>query len=119
MPMRRLIAIVLLLAATAAPVRAQGAGSALEDSLARLSEILGALHYLRGICAGNEGKHRDDPDHFSCHRVSTPADRETGLSGADYALSIACRQLRRASGGDDRIRVNMAVRFHTKTRSMT
>jgi uncharacterized protein (TIGR02301 family) len=52
----RLITVALLLTASVAPLRAQGSvGSALEDSLSRLSEILGALHYLRGICAGNEG----------------------------------------------------------------
>jgi uncharacterized protein (TIGR02301 family) len=56
MPLRRLIAAVLLVVASAAPLRAQpSVGSALEDNLARLSEILGALHYLRGICAGPEG----------------------------------------------------------------
>jgi|SRR4051812_21917945 uncharacterized protein (TIGR02301 family) len=44
---------LLLLAAT--PLQAQTPSSPLEDSLARLSEILGALHYLRGICSGSEG----------------------------------------------------------------
>jgi uncharacterized protein (TIGR02301 family) len=52
---RTLIAALLLLTATAAPSRAQGVGSALEDNLSRLSEILGALHYLRTICNGREG----------------------------------------------------------------
>jgi uncharacterized protein (TIGR02301 family) len=37
------------------PARAQVAISALDDSLARLSEVLGALHYLRGICNSGEG----------------------------------------------------------------
>jgi uncharacterized protein (TIGR02301 family) len=39
----------------AAPARAQTTGPSLEDNLARLSEIMGSLHYLRGICKGNEG----------------------------------------------------------------
>jgi len=53
---RRLIAAVLLVVASVAPLRAQvSVGSALEDNLSRLSEILGALHYLRGVCAGPEG----------------------------------------------------------------
>jgi uncharacterized protein (TIGR02301 family) len=52
---RTLIAALLLLTATAVPSRAQGVGSALEDNLSRLSEILGALHYLRTICSGREG----------------------------------------------------------------
>ncbi len=55
MIVRRTLAALLLLAVTSAPVRAQSVGSALEDNLARLSEILGALHYLRGICNGREG----------------------------------------------------------------
>ena len=55
MIVRRTLAALLLLAVTSAPVRAQNVGSALEDNLARLSEILGALHYLRGICNGREG----------------------------------------------------------------
>jgi uncharacterized protein (TIGR02301 family) len=50
-----MLAALLLLAATATPLRAQNVGSALEDNLSRLSEILGALHYLRGICNGSEG----------------------------------------------------------------
>ena len=56
MLLRSLITAILLATATALPVRAQGnVGSALDDNLSRLSEILGALHYLRGICAGSEG----------------------------------------------------------------
>ncbi len=39
----------------ATPLRAQSAGPALEESLSRLAEIMGALHYLRGICNANEG----------------------------------------------------------------
>jgi uncharacterized protein (TIGR02301 family) len=38
-----------------APAGAQATISALDDSLVRLSEILGALHYLRGICNSGEG----------------------------------------------------------------
>ena len=36
------------------PARAQGAAP-FDGSLQRLAEILGALHYLRGICGANEG----------------------------------------------------------------
>jgi uncharacterized protein (TIGR02301 family) len=54
--MPRLFTILALtLSLLAAPARAQSAGSALEDSLSRLSEILGALHYLRGVCNPSEG----------------------------------------------------------------
>jgi uncharacterized protein (TIGR02301 family) len=52
---RTLIAALLLLTATATPSHAQGVGSALEDNLSRLAEILGALHYLRTVCNGREG----------------------------------------------------------------
>jgi len=47
----------LLIAATfgLGPVRAQDAAAPFDGDLARLSEILGTLHYLRGICGNNEG----------------------------------------------------------------
>ena len=35
--------------------RAQDAPAPFDGDLARLSEILGTLHYLRGICGNNEG----------------------------------------------------------------
>ncbi len=39
------------------PARAQESGAAPYDGeLRRLSEILGALHYLRAICGSNEGR---------------------------------------------------------------
>jgi uncharacterized protein (TIGR02301 family) len=43
--------------AVAANVRADAAESAapFDGGLARLSEILGSLHYLRGLCGANEG----------------------------------------------------------------
>jgi uncharacterized protein (TIGR02301 family) len=54
--MRRL-AIVLLLSLTAAtvPARAQ-APAPFDGNLQRLAEIMGALHYLRGVCGANEGQ---------------------------------------------------------------
>jgi len=52
----RLAAIVLMLAAClASPARAQEAAAPFDADLQRLAEILGALHYLRGICGSNEG----------------------------------------------------------------
>jgi uncharacterized protein (TIGR02301 family) len=39
----------------AAPVRAIDSGALFETELERLSEILGALHYLRPLCGVNEG----------------------------------------------------------------
>jgi uncharacterized protein (TIGR02301 family) len=48
---------VLLIAATfgLGSARAQDAAAPFDGDLARLSEILGTLHYLRGICGNNEG----------------------------------------------------------------
>jgi uncharacterized protein (TIGR02301 family) len=38
-----------------APARAIDSGALFETELERLSEILGALHYLRPLCGANEG----------------------------------------------------------------
>jgi uncharacterized protein (TIGR02301 family) len=39
----------------AAPARAIDSGALFETELERLSEILGALHYLRGLCGSKDG----------------------------------------------------------------
>jgi uncharacterized protein (TIGR02301 family) len=52
---RRLPLLLCLFASLSAPVRAADSGAAFEADLQRLSEILGALHYLRGVCGANEG----------------------------------------------------------------
>lgn len=41
---------------TAPPARAYDSGAAFEADLVRLSEILGALHYLRELCGAKEGQ---------------------------------------------------------------
>jgi uncharacterized protein (TIGR02301 family) len=57
MVIRKLTLTLLLLASLSAPSRAIDTGVAPYDGdLERLSEILGALHYLRGICSYNEGQ---------------------------------------------------------------
>lgn len=55
--MRRLILFASALGLTLAvtPARAQQAAP-FDANLQRLAEILGALHYLRGICGANEGQ---------------------------------------------------------------
>ena len=52
---RTLLLIVLVSFAAADTARAQDSQAPFENDLIRLSEILGALHYLRGICGANEG----------------------------------------------------------------
>lgn len=52
---RRLPLLLCLFASLSAPARAADSGAAFEADLQRLSEILGALHYLRGVCGANEG----------------------------------------------------------------
>jgi uncharacterized protein (TIGR02301 family) len=52
---RRLPLLLCLLASLSTPARAADSGAAFEADLQRLSEILGALHYLRGVCGANEG----------------------------------------------------------------
>jgi uncharacterized protein (TIGR02301 family) len=46
---------LLALALAGAPARAQ-APAPFDANLQRLAEIMGALHYLRGLCGANEGQ---------------------------------------------------------------
>ena len=50
-----LAALILISACHAGPARAQDAAAPFDGDLQRLAEILGTLHYLRGICGTNEG----------------------------------------------------------------
>lgn len=51
------LVLVLALAIAAMPARAAESGAApFDGDLQRLAEILGSLHYLRGICGPNEGQ---------------------------------------------------------------
>ena len=52
---RALAALILILACNLGPARAEDAAAPFDGDLQRLAEILGALHYLRGICGTNEG----------------------------------------------------------------
>jgi uncharacterized protein (TIGR02301 family) len=50
------LAVFLLISACIpGPARAQDAAAPFDGELLRLAEILGTLHYLRGICGTNEG----------------------------------------------------------------
>ncbi len=48
-------ALVAICACNLGPARAQDAAAPFDGDLQRLAEILGTLHYLRGICGSNEG----------------------------------------------------------------
>jgi uncharacterized protein (TIGR02301 family) len=54
MPKRLLTALWIVLAAASGPATA-AERVPFDADLQRLAEILGALHYLRGICGANEG----------------------------------------------------------------
>ena len=54
---RRILILALLgLLTASAPARAQETVAPYDVNLQRLAEILGALHYLRGVCGANEGQ---------------------------------------------------------------
>jgi uncharacterized protein (TIGR02301 family) len=55
MPRRTLAALLLVSLCALNPARAEDAAAPFDGDLQRLAEILGALHYLRGICGNNEG----------------------------------------------------------------
>jgi uncharacterized protein (TIGR02301 family) len=50
-----LILMAVFLALPGAPARAQTGAAPFDGDLQRLSEILGALHYLRALCGAKEG----------------------------------------------------------------
>src|SRR3984893_15025684 len=50
-----LAAFILISACLSGPARAEDAAAPFDGDLQRLAEILGTLHYLRGICGTNEG----------------------------------------------------------------
>ena len=54
---KRFLAAILLLISLCnlGPARAEDAAAPFDGDLQRLAEILGSLHYLRGICGANEG----------------------------------------------------------------
>jgi uncharacterized protein (TIGR02301 family) len=54
MPKSFLAALIVSLC-LCGPARAQDAPAPFDNDLQRLAEILGTLHYLRGICGSNEG----------------------------------------------------------------
>ena len=54
--MKKLLTTLTLLLCLALPARAQPAPAPFDGDLARLAEIMGALHYLRAVCGAREGQ---------------------------------------------------------------
>jgi len=54
--LRRVLISASIVLAASHGARAEVAAAPFDASLQRLAEILGALHYLRGICGANEGQ---------------------------------------------------------------
>src|SRR5690348_10968666 len=50
-----LAALIFVTASLCGPARGQDAAAPFDGDLQRLAEILGTLHYLRGICGSNDG----------------------------------------------------------------
>jgi uncharacterized protein (TIGR02301 family) len=50
-----LAALLLIWLSSLGPARAEDAAAPFDGDLQRLAEILGSLHYLRGICGTNDG----------------------------------------------------------------
>ena len=50
-----LATLLLISLCSLAPARAEDAAAPFDGDLQRLAEILGSLHYLRGICGTNDG----------------------------------------------------------------
>lgn len=50
------VLLLLLLLFSGAPLRADETPAPFDNDLMRLAEILGALHYLRGVCGAQEGQ---------------------------------------------------------------
>jgi len=76
-----IVAAVIGVLASPAPA-AEGGPSTLDDSLQRLSEILGALHYLRGVCASNEGAKWRNEMQALLDAEASSGDRRSKLTAA-------------------------------------
>ena len=73
--------VSVALAGPVHPVRAQTVMT-LDDSLQRLSEILGALHYLRSVSGGSERNKRRTEMQALLDTEATTADRKTRMDTA-------------------------------------
>lgn len=79
---RRFLATTLTLAAlllAAHPARAQVGAAPYDGDLQRLAEILGALHYLRGVCNANDGQKWRNEMQALIDAEAPPGDRRNKL----------------------------------------
>lgn len=58
--LKGVVAAAVLAAQVAAPPASAADGKPYDDKLMRLSEVLGAIHYLRELCGANEGQYWRD-----------------------------------------------------------
>jgi uncharacterized protein (TIGR02301 family) len=56
----RFLGLLLALGTLCGPAAAAPDGKPYDDRLMRLSEVLGAIHYLRELCGSNEGQYWRD-----------------------------------------------------------
>ncbi len=75
-------ALLVLLAAASTSAIAASDGKPYDDKLLRLSEILGAVHYLRELCGANEGQYWRDRMHDLMDAEGSSALRRAKLTRA-------------------------------------
>src|SRR6185312_12643087 len=82
--MARLTAMSVMIGLTLIPTAAMSASDTkpYDDRLLRLSEILGAVHYLRELCGSNEGQYWRDRMHDLMEAEGSTALRRAKLTRA-------------------------------------
>lgn len=77
--MSRFLLVLLMAVTLAAPARAVDSGAAFEAELERLSEILGALHYLRELCGAKDGQKWRNEMHALIEAEAPASERKVKL----------------------------------------
>jgi uncharacterized protein (TIGR02301 family) len=79
---QQLLVLGFVLGAACGPSRAASDSKPYDDRLLRLSEILGAVHYLRELCGANEGQYWRDRMHDLMDAEGSSALRRAKLTRA-------------------------------------